>query len=129
MPSDTSMPPSDPNDMPAGGMPSGGDMGGAPMGAPQDGGDGSVMMQMPKPAFDAIHQLVVQLASALDAAAGQVNDQKAQAEGGAPAGAPPMPPGAGAPPMAPGAGAPPAGPSQDDQDLANFAQQLSARNR
>lgn len=113
------MPPSDPNDVPAGGMPGPGDMGGAPGGAPGD--DGSVMMNMPKAAFDAIHQLVVQLASALDAAAGQVNDQKSQVESGAPA----MPPAAPIP--APEMGAAPAGPTPDEQDLANFAQQLSAR--
>lgn len=117
------MPPSDPNDTPAGGMPTDGQMGGAPS-APAPGGDGSVMMQMPKAAFDAIHQLVVQLASALDAAAGQVNDQKAQAEGGAPAA-----PAAGGMAMPPAGGPAPAGPTPDEQDLAAFAQQLSARNR
>lgn len=93
----------------------------SPAGAPgdmataQDGG--SVMMQIPKEAFDAIHQLVIQLAGALDQAANTVNDQ-AQA-GGVPA---PMSAGTEQPPAMPGG-------TEDDQDLANFAQELSNRGR
>ena len=107
MPSDTSMPPSEgptPTPSPAGAP---GDMQ-----QPQDGG--SVMMQLPKEAFDAIHQLVMQLAGALDQAAQTVNGQ-AQQQGGVPA------------PMPAGAEKPPASPTGDDEDLAKFAQELSNR--
>ena len=121
MASDTSMPPSeaptpkpgaysDPNDM---GMmaPQGG--------APADGG--SVMMQMPKEAFDAIHQLVMQLAQALEGAAQKVNSQ-AQG-GGVPA---PEMTGAEQPPEA---GAVNPDQSADEADLAKFAQELNNRGR
>ena len=101
---------SDPNDM--GMMP-------PQDGAPTEGG--SVMMQMPKEAFDAIHQLVMQLAAALEGAAQKVNSQ-AKGEG--------VP----APQMA-GAELPPevgsANPDQsaDEADLAKFAQELNNRGR
>jgi hypothetical protein len=76
------------------------------------------MVQMPKEAFMAIHQLVVQLAQGLDALAASV-DQQAVAEGemaGAEMGA-----GAPVPPPA-GAGIP-----ADEAELAAFAEQLSQR--
>ena len=98
------MPPTEaptPSPTPAG-MPEG-------ISAPTD--SGSVMMQMPKEAFDSIHQIVMQLASALDQAAGKINSEAA--------GAPAM--------TAPEGSAAPASPSADDQDLANFAQELSNR--
>ena len=113
MASDTSMPPSEaptPTPTPADAP---GDMATS---APQDGG--SVMMQIPKEAFDAIHQLVIQLAGALDQAAQTVNGQAAQSAG-APSG---MPTGAEQPPASPSA-------PEDDEDLANFAQELSNRSR
>jgi hypothetical protein len=115
MPSDTSMPPSDanepmPQDMPNAGMP--------PEGAPADGGDGSVMIQVPKSVFDQIHQVVLGLAQTLEAAMQEVGKQKSATEA----------------PSAPAAGptAPPAGPSgpamsPDDEDLANFAQELNKK--
>ena len=82
--------------------------------APTD--SGSVMMQMPKEAFDSIHQIVMQLADALDQAAGKVNSEAAQSEAPSPEG------------MAPEAA--PAGPaSADERDLANFAQELNNRGK
>ena len=42
-------------------------------------GDGSVMISMPKVAFDAIHQLIVQLASGVDSLAQSVNQQASEA--------------------------------------------------
>jgi hypothetical protein len=60
--------------------------------APEAGspaGDGSVMISMPKDAFDAIHQLIVQLAQGVDSLAQGVNQQAAGA-GEAPMGE--MPP-------------------------------------
>jgi hypothetical protein len=116
MPTDTSMPPtgeslpkpapmSEPTDM----VPP------TDTGAPTDGG--SVMMQLPKEAFDAIHQLVIQLAGALDQAAGKVNAE-AMASQEVPA------------PEEAGTEMPPADmASADEQDLANFAQELSNRGR
>jgi hypothetical protein len=47
-------------------------------------GDGSVMVAMPKDAFDAIHQLIVQLAQGVDSLAQGVN-QQASGAGEAPA--------------------------------------------
>jgi hypothetical protein len=85
------------------------------IGAPTDGG--SVMVQLPKEAFDAIHQLVIQLAGALDQAAGKVNQEAAASEG-VPA------------QEEMGAEMPPTDmASADEQDLANFAQELSNRGR
>lgn len=79
---DKTMPPNDPMEgSPA--MP--GEMGAtAPIGdmAPPAGGD--VMISMPKGAFDAMHQIVMQLSQGLDELAKTVN---AQAGGGSPAGA------------------------------------------
>jgi hypothetical protein len=88
MASDKTMPPNDPNPAPDTGM------GAAPADkmAPDAGapaGDGSVMISMPKAAFDAIHQLIVQLAQGVDSLAQGVNQQAAGA-GEAPAGE--MPP-------------------------------------
>jgi hypothetical protein len=85
-------------------------------GMPTDGG--SVMMQMPKEAFDTIHQLVIQLAGALDQAAQKVNNQ-AQDMSSAPqvSAATPAPEMGGA------------APSSDEQDLAMFAQELNNRGR
>jgi len=60
MANDTTMPPSEQSDAP---MPTG-EM--APPQDPQGGQDGSVMISMPKIAFDAIHALVTQLASGID---------------------------------------------------------------
>ena len=115
MASDQSMPPSEaPNPTPTPAGPAD-DMATMPAGgAPADGG--SVMMQMPKEAFDAIHQLVIQLGQALDQAAQKVNSE---AQGG----------GVPAPQMS-GAEQPPANAqSADEQDLANFAQELNNRGR
>lgn len=83
---DKTMPPNDPMEgSPA--MP--GEMGAtAPMGnmAPPAGGD--VMINLPKVAFDAMHQIVMQLASGLDQLAKEVNQQAA----GSPPGGGEMPP-------------------------------------
>jgi hypothetical protein len=76
---DKTMPPNDP-------MPTQDDgMGMAPAenmspdaGAPA--GDGSVMISMPKVAFDAIHQLISQLASGVDSLAQNVNQQASTSE-------------------------------------------------
>jgi len=70
--------------------------------APAGGQDGSVMVNMPKAAFDAIHQLVTQLAQGLDQLKQGV---EAQAQGGA------APAPAAAPAAAPEASE---GPSDDD---------------
>lgn len=79
---DKTMPPNDPME----GSPTmPGEMGAtAPMGdmAPSNGGD--VMISMPKGAFDAMHQIVMQLSQGLDELAKGVN---AQAKGGSPEGA------------------------------------------
>jgi len=85
---DKTMPPNDPMPAPDAGM------GAAPADkmAPEAGspaGDGSVMISMPKDAFDAIHQLIVQLAQGVDSLAQGVNQQAAGA-GEAPMGE--MPP-------------------------------------
>ena len=93
---DKTMPPNDPMEgAPA--MP--GEMGAtAPMGdmAPPQGGD--VMISMPKGAFDAMHQIVMQLSQGLDELAKTVNAQagreasggamEAEKEAGMPGGAP-----------------------------------------
>lgn len=71
------MPPNDPMPSPDAGM------GASPAEmAPEAGapaGDGSVMISMPKDAFDAIHQLIVQLAQGVDALAQGVNQEAASA--------------------------------------------------
>jgi hypothetical protein len=87
---DKTMPPNDPMPSPdqGAGMSPEAEMA-PPASAP--GGDGSVMISMPKVAFDAIHQLIMQLAQGADNLAQSVNQQ---AGAGAPAsGAPMMPPG------------------------------------
>jgi hypothetical protein len=108
------MPPSDanepmPQDMPNAGMPS------------EGGGDGSVMIQVPKSVFDQIHQVVLGLAQTLEAAMQEVGKQKGAAE------APSAPSAPAAGPTAPPAG--PSGPamSPDDEDSANFAQELNKK--
>ena len=87
---DKTMPPNDPlTSAPAGAAP--GDMGlPAPAPGPQ-GGDGSVMISMPKVAFDAIHQLIVQLATGVDNLAKSVSDQASGSPEQAPAGPPSEP--------------------------------------
>jgi hypothetical protein len=75
---------------------------------------GSVMMQMPKGAFDTIRDIVRQLATALEQAGNQVDSEAAQSEA-------PVPDG-----MLP-AEVPAEMISADDQDLANFAQELNNR--
>ena len=116
---DKTMPPSDP-------MPSADEgMGQAPQQdmappAPQGGDGGSVMISVPKDAFDAIHQLIVQLASGVDNLAQSVGQQAAGAEEA------PMPPQGEMPPQAP-AGAPQAGP--DDEFLNSIAQEGNARTK
>jgi len=77
-------------------------------------GEGTVMMQMPREAFMAIHQLVVQLAQGLDALAASVDQQAA---GEQDMSAAMMDEAAAA-----GAGAPP-----DEAELAAFAEELSQR--
>jgi len=88
------------------------------MSAPMGGGqDGSVMVNMPKAAFDAIHQLVTQLAQGLDQLKQGV---EAQAKGGA---APDM---AAPAPAAPAPQA--AGGEQSDEDfLKGLAEEGSKR--
>ena len=90
MPNDSTMPPSEQPDAPSSGT------GPAPAGdmappAPQGGGDGSVMVTMPKVAFDAIHALVTQLATGLDQLKQGVEQQAAVA-GEPPAEMPPAAP-------------------------------------
>jgi len=78
MATDKTMPPGDPASM----SPS------SPVGAPPagpGGPGGDVMISLPKAAFDAMHQIVMQLSSGLDQLAKDVNKQAA---GGA--GMPPM---------------------------------------
>lgn len=76
-------------------------------------GDGSVMISMPKVAFDAIHQLIVQLASGVDSLAQGVNQQAA---------------GAGEPPAAEMAPAAPEASTPADEDfLKGIAQEGSQR--
>ena len=116
---DKTMPPSDPMPSADEGMGQAPEQDMAPM-APQGGDSGSVMISVPKDAFDAIHQLIVQLASGVDNLAQSVGQQ---ATGGA--GEAPMPPQGGMPPQAT-AGAP-AGP--DDEFLNSIAQEGNARTK
>lgn len=79
---------------PADSMPMPEDAGMAPsesMTPPAPAQDGSVMVSMPKVAFDAIRELIVQLASGLDSLAQGV-DQQAAAEAEVAAGGEMMPP-------------------------------------
>ena len=85
MANDPSMPPSEQNPgVPVDNSPA---MASPDMGttAPAAAEQGSVMVNMPKAAFDAIHELVSQLAQGLDQLKQSV---EAQAQGGAPAPAP-----------------------------------------
>ncbi len=102
---DKTMPPNDPMPTPDSGMGvSPADKMAPDAGAPD--GDGSVMISMPKVAFDAIHQLIVQLAQGVDSLAQGVN-QEASGAGEAPAGE--------MPPSGPQGGA--AGESPADEDF------------
>jgi len=69
MATDKTMPPNDPNSMPT---PSSG--GGMPPSAPA-GGESDVMIRLPKAAFDAMHQIIMQLASGMDQLAQGVNQE------------------------------------------------------
>ena len=116
---DKTMPPADP--MPAADL----GAGQAPMQdmappAPQGGDSGSVMISMPKEAFDAIHQLISQLSSGFDNLAQSVGQQA----GGA--GEPPAPPEGGMPPQAPAGGMQSGG---DDDFLKGIAQEGNARTK
>ena len=86
---------------------------GVPTGIPASTGGGSVMMQLPKEAFDAIRDIVMQLASALDQAGSKVDAEAAQS--------------AVAADEMISEEVPAEMVSADDQDLANFAQELSNR--
>jgi hypothetical protein len=106
---DKTMPPNDPMPTPDEGM----GMAPADNMAPDAGapaGDGSVMISMPKVAFDAIHQLIVQLASGVDSLAQNVNQQAS---------------GAAAPEAAPAA--PKASTPADEDFLKGIAQEGSLR--
>jgi len=110
---DKTMPPvSDNLDAPSMDAPMGAPADMAPPAAPQDGG--SVMVTIPKVAFDSMHQIIMQLASGLDELAKGVNQQAA---GSAPAPASEAP-------MAPEASAP-----ADEDFLNSMAQEGSARSR
>jgi hypothetical protein len=118
---DKSMPPSDPTPMPDAGPDMAPDMGATDM-APQGGGDGAVMVNMPRATFTAIHQVIVQLAKGLDALAMDIEGQAQSAgEGSAPAG--PVAPAGPEAPM----GGPEAPAGSDEADLANFAEMLNQR--
>ena len=89
------MPPSEQPDAPSSGT------GPAPAGdmappAPQGGGDGSVMVTMPKVAFDAIHALVTQLATGLDQLKQGVDKEASGAPSEPPSEMPPQAPAGGA---------------------------------
>jgi hypothetical protein len=77
---------------------------------PQDGG--SVMISMPRDAFNAMREIVSQLAMGLDQLAQSVEQQTAPAEGQPPVAAP-----APAAPMAPG---------EDEEFLKSMAEEASA---
>jgi len=115
---DKTMPPADPMpaaDMGAGQAPAS-DM--APP-APQGGDGGSVMISMPKEAFDAIHQLITQLAGGVENLAQSVGQQAGGGE------MPPAPPKAGMPPQAPAGGM-----GGGDADFLNsIAQEGNARTK
>jgi len=119
MANDQTMPPSEQNLPPdmGKGPASPADMAPAGVPAPQDGG--SVMVSMPKAAFDAIHQLIVQLASGVDQLAQGVNQQAA---GGSPEGAP-------MPPEAPTGGAQGEEGGSDEDFLKSMAQEASQRTK
>ena len=87
-------------------------------GSAPSGGQGSVMVTMPKEAFDAIHQLVTQLSQGLDQLKQGVEFQAQESS----------PAGASAPAASP-AGAPsPSGESESDEDfLKGLAEEGSKR--
>ena len=119
MPNDKTMPPSEQLDAPSSGTGPAPSADMAPSGTempPQGGGDGSVMVTMPKAAFDAMHALVAQLASGLD----QLKQGVEQQASGA--GAPP----AEMPPQAPEGGAS-GGAGSDDEFLKGLAQEGSQK--
>jgi len=112
MANDPSMPPSDQNPgVPIDNSPA---MASPDMAAPAGDG-GSVMISMPKVAFDAIHQLVTQLSQGLDQLKQGVDTQ---AQGGAPAPAAPA---------APAASAPTSEPENDEDFLKGLAQEGNKR--
>lgn len=114
MANDPSMPPSEQNPgMPVDNSPASASPDMAAPAAPA-GDQGSVMVNMPKAAFDAIHQLVTQLAQGLDQLKQGV---EAQAQGGA----------AEAPTAAPAAPAPAGGPQNDEEFLKGLAQEGNKR--
>lgn len=78
---DKTMPPSDPNEMSSGNPAMGSDM--APP-EPQAGQDGSVMLSIPKVAFDALHQIIMQLAQGFDQLKQGVENQAQGGAGNAP---------------------------------------------
>ena len=112
---DQTMPPTEQPDAPSSGT------GPAPAGdmappMPQGGGDGSVMISMPKAAFDAMHALVTQLATGLDQLRQGVEKQAAGA------GTPPTE----MPPTAPAGGAQ-GGAAADEDFLNSMAQEGSQK--
>lgn len=110
---DKTMPPVSENlDAPAMDAPMGAPADMAPPSAPQD--SGSVMITIPKVAFDSMHQIIIQLASGLDELAKGVNQQAAEASAPAQEGSP----------------APSELPAGSDEDFLNsMAQEGSARSR
>jgi len=78
------------------------------------------MISMPKEAFDAIHQLITQLASGVENLAQSVGEQAGGAE------QPPAPPEGGMPPQAPAGGMQGGG---DDDFLKSIAQEGNARTK
>jgi hypothetical protein len=78
------------------------------------------MISMPKEAFDAIHQLITQLASGVQNLAESVGGQAGGAE------QPAMPPQGGMPPQAPAGGMQGGG---DDDFLKSIAQEGNARTK
>jgi hypothetical protein len=111
---DRTMPPNDPMPTPDSGMGVAEAETMSPdMTAPE--GDGSVMISMPKDAFDAVHQLIVQLAQGVDQLAQAVGQQKAAGEV----------PAAEMPPAGPEGGA--AGAGSDEDFLKGIAEAGSVR--
>lgn len=105
---DKTMPPVSENlDAPATEAPMAPEAAAAP--APQD--EGSVMVTIPKAAFDSMHQIIVQLASGLDELAKGVNQEAA----------------AQAPAAPEAAAAPAAGAASDEEFLNSMAEEGSVR--
>jgi hypothetical protein len=83
--------------------------------------EGSVMVNIPKAAFDSMHQIIMQLASGLDQLAKDVNQQAAGSKSEA------MPPEA---PAAPASSEmPESGSGTDEEFLNKMAEEASARSR